>query len=298
MHRAIADALTKDKLSLSIVGTKLHGTVVLAFSQQSPFPVWVAKIAGKEIEEVLKGELQRLELIAPYAEQLGAPKVVSWNEDAGSDCLILSGADGFSEHFGLYVETRNKRDEHCLNAAFAWLKRFRGLVPASELEAKLGPPEDLAWLSRQKDERLARLYAFLKNAPEFPKAPSHGDFWCGNMLFHDGKLGVIDWEALAARHALHDVFSLLTHCAYRAGTRVNLDVTPARFLDLYFSESTAANFVRETVTALEPDPATQRLAFYHFVTFNLRIKGGRYRESWLEILKRLDQSGFPGPWSK
>jgi hypothetical protein len=295
MHRAIAKAISqsKRKLSTSIVGGKAGVTVILSFSEARPFPEWVAKVGtGSGTSPALKREFQALELVSPWAEELGAPRALDWDEDGGSACLIVSGVDGFSEHFGL-------RDERSLKKALEWLERLRARLTAKDIESKLGPVDDLAWLERRAGEQppLARLHERLRKAGRHLLAPAHGDFWCGNLLFTDERLGVIDWEGLSARPALHDVFSLLTHCSFRVSGRIQLDVTAQRFFELFFSNGPAALFVREVVANLKPTSAELDSAFYSFVAHSLRIKGGRYRESWLEILTGLDQRGFPSPWS-
>jgi hypothetical protein len=76
-----------------------------------------------------------------------------------------------------------------------------------------------------------------------------------------------------------------------------MDVTPDRFFALYFSESTPARFVRDALVDLRPSGAELRSSFYAFVASSLRMKGGRFLDSWVEILKVLDGRGFPEPWS-
>jgi aminoglycoside phosphotransferase len=229
------------------------------------------------------------------------PRVLDWESGAASACLIFSGLGGFSEHFGLAAETGNARDAARMAAARSWLEAFREKVSVERIERELGGTAgELAALERLSIERpeVAELHDFLKTkAGAGRPAASHGDFWSGNLLFDGTRLGVIDWEGLAARDAYHDLFSLLTHCSYLANGRVQMDISPERFLQLYFGDSAATRFAKAAFAELGPRPEELRASFYGFVAKNVRSKGGRYRESWFRILAILRAGGFPAPWS-
>ena len=297
MHDLLARALAKARPepALATIGGRHGITVVLAFAQDRAYPEWVAKIAsGAEASATLAAEHRALETLKPWTESLALPRITDWHDDPCEAALIISGMPGFSRHFSIGAETGNARDGQDLRSAIAWLARFRESVPLEVVPATpSGPAFD-------PDPALRGVVAWLRESPaDFAESASHGDFWCGNLIYDNaGQPGVIDWDGLGRRSRLHDLLSLLANCAYRERGALQLDVSVPRFCALFFGDGPGAHFAHEAVRELAPSEPELRRSFYVFLAESLRLKGGTYRQVWRDIAEILTQEGLPTPWTR
>jgi len=57
------------------------------------------------------------------------------------------------------------------------------------------------------DDELETLF---KNIAQMPIVLCHGDVWCHNVFYSDGKITLIDWESINWGHAFDDILHLVS----------------------------------------------------------------------------------------
>jgi thiamine kinase-like enzyme len=109
---------------------------------------------------------------------------------------------------------------HDCQQALTWLKQMQQATH-SGMDTLAGEALLTAHLERisnplpkafvQHLRTLARQYEGLA----IPMCSRHGDYWPGNLMLHEGQLGVIDWEDFsAAAWPFHDLFLFFTNYTY------------------------------------------------------------------------------------
>jgi len=303
MHRAVIAALarTEGQFAFSTITGRAGRTVTSAYVHGQEYPLWVAKTAvTPEARVILEREHEALEALRPWAQELRIPQTLAWEYSTQEACLILTTVPGLHKHFTLplYAEPGSKLKETA--PALAWLEQFRERVPVQALESLQATAETLSALEQCSGQcaALSGLADLLrKTNGGCGVAASHGDFYHWNILFDRGRVGVVDWDSLAARSPVHDVLSLFTGCHYQYGGRAECYLNPTIFLGLFFSESPMARQLRKVVAQFHLTDRQFRSAFYWFVGDNIRVTGGIWRETWFTIAGILEQAGFPSPWA-
>ncbi|MGH9558528.1 MAG: phosphotransferase [Bryobacteraceae bacterium] len=304
VHKAVVAALksSREPLWISTIGSGPEScSVVMAYSQSRPYPVWVAKISpNARMSSRLSREYTALESMRPWAQELNLPVPLAWDCDPDQACLILSGLAGSPESFTLIKESGMPHGLHRLELALSWLRRFRECVPVSAVERELDREQCVPLIPDPVFEGrpfLALCELLRDQRPQLPSVPSHGDFWRGNLLFDGPRVTVLDWDALGLRSPLHDLVSLFSSSGYLRDGRIRQQVDTARIVELFFSETAAALRTREIVSGLDTSPDDLQRAFYSFIRHRLRSGGSESRAIWSGILRVLHGHGFPAPWS-
>ncbi|GEM_PF-2559278 len=303
MHKAVAAALARapERISLATLGSRKGVAVILGYPESGKGPAWVAKVARtpEAVLELAK-EHQALLAIAPWAAELGIPRVLDWQCEAGSACLLTSAVPGRLVRITFRLASGPGGGAQPLNTALAWLERFRQTIPAESCGSAGAARESaIAALHPLQQEcgAVAGLRSLLESAPEFAAAPSHGDFWYGNLRFEGKRIGVFDWSGLAARSPLHDIFKLMTSCCFEYGGAVKTPPDVAAFGSIWFSPAPLSRFFQEKIRTLSGGEAELRTAFYHFLAGSIRIAGPSTRGIWYKIASILERRGFPPPGS-
>ena len=110
--------------------------------------------------------------------------------------------------------------QHDCQQALTWLQQLQQ-VTYSGLATFAGEAAVTARLERMTNplpdafvqhlRTLARRYEGLA----IPRCSRHGDYWPGNLMLHEGQLGVIDWEDFSAEAwPFHDLFLFFTSYTY------------------------------------------------------------------------------------
>lgn len=283
-------------------------------------PLWIAKIASSATGgERLAAEAKALRELAPWAGELGIPRLLAWEAGsaAGEACLIQSGLSG--QHPALPLQ---RGAWTALAPAWmecgCWLMRFQRSVPApcrrslaelaqeaarrSDRDAQQHP--ELGPLLLGLGQLLAGLLEQAGGAAEnVPGVATHGDFWAGNILRgpRDGKIQVVDWSGYGAGSALQD---LLTAISWIAPTG-RLEGWRAA----YFTPGRMREWLRDWARGAGYEDRTARLAFYHFLLvrmsweLGLRLQHRSAQEVagaqrfWHEALSWLSQHRFPDPFT-
>jgi hypothetical protein len=300
VHKLVAAALARspDRISLATLGGRKGVAITLGYLDSAKWPAWVAKVAhtSEAVLELAK-EHQALLALAPWAEELGVPRVLDWQCDSTNACLLTSAVAGRLVRIIFRLAGEPGSGSEHLNAALSWLERFRRTIPAGGG----GPAREaaIAALAPLKEEcgAVAGLRSLLESAAEFAAAPSHGDFWYGNLRFDGKRAGVFDWSGLAARSPLHDIFKLLTSCCFEYGGAVKTPPDVAAFGSIWFSATPLARYFREKIRPVSDDQAELRTAFYHFLAESILIAGPSTRGIWYKITSILERRGFPAPGS-
>jgi hypothetical protein len=298
---------TSESLSLSAVQAQAKSTVVLAFSQRSQWPVWVAKVStGSEVGNRLEREYGALQLLRPDSAELGAPIVLDWesqsSENGESACLVLSARPGFSDPFLLVPGMRIPSDTSRVEVVLAWLERLRAKSLLSSPEQQRGEVSGVrSMLKRQAvgDSVLTPLWERVSEQQKNPRlVPSHGDLRWENLLFQESQLSVLDWGRFGLRDPFYDLLSLFSSSAYFSGYRVETKLSSDQFLKIYFSETREAQYVQSVIATLKPSAEELGEAFYSFIADKVIFAYGRELDHWREIVRFLGEQGFPAPWTR
>jgi hypothetical protein len=179
--------------------------------------------------------------------------------------------------------------------ALAWLQKMQQVTQAG-VEAFPGETAVTTRLERiaeplphkftQNLLALAREYEGLS----IPLSSRHGDYWPGNLMLHEGKLGIIDWEDFTAvAWPFHDLFLFFTNYAHTypwqgwRWTKATLAFQRAFFDHNWFAQL-IKSAVREYFQAFNLPPASAALFFALFLL-------DRAAPAAHEGQKRQEQSG-------
>lgn len=284
-------------------------------------PLWIAKLAASsEAERRLTAEAQALRHLEPWADTLGAPRLLAWRpaDSGGHACLIQTGLGGKHPHLAL----RRRRPWAPLPPPLlecgTWLDGFQRLVPAprpgslaslvqgamSQCDAEISCHASKASLLLGLRRLFPALLAHAADsAAALPVVALHGDFWAGNMLqrLPNGAMAVVDWSGFDRGSALQDLLTCLSW------------IEPVRrlagWLAAFFTPGRARDWLRERARAAGYSDCSARLAFYHFLLTRMSWELGlrlQYRSRaeitaaerfWSEALSWLAQHNFPDPFT-
>jgi hypothetical protein len=303
MHNVVAAALrnSKEALSLATLGGRAGIAITAAYSKASKYPVWIAKTAtGSDATLLLRKEYDALEALRPWAEELNAPHVLEWECQTKGACLVASCVPGLQVRitFPLYGQVAG--DTEYIESALAWLRRFRDRVPASVLDREREAlQETIRALNGLAGEcgAVAGILDILGSPETSQLAPSHGDFWYGNMRFEGTRVGVFDWDSIGTRSPVHDVFRLITSCCYRYGGEIKTPPDSIACHSLLFSDTPLSRYFRDIVSSFGLNARELHFAFYCFIADSIRISGPVVRKFWFEFASTLERNGFPAPWT-
>ncbi len=171
-------------------------------------PLTVNAATAVEREGRMLVELRRMQLdgltrtLPRYVESVPV--------DAGRTALVSTALPGapMSVAYHEWLHTARRACVHRdFDLALGWLARFQAATAHGV--APLSWADEVADQLRARWDghpRLADALARVGSAQhrfagaQAPRTAVHGDFWCGNVLVHDGSVaGVVDWEAGAAQ---------------------------------------------------------------------------------------------------
>ena len=299
MHKAVLANLRRSGPGVS-VARLISGrrcSILAGFSRESAGPRWIAKSSGDAIGIAsVRKEYEALAYLASWAEPLGIPRIIDWEDTGGEVCLIVTGAAGSAAATPLRVDRRSPVPGY-FNRAAEWLARFQQLVPARTSVS-------LATLSRAVADELQTqpgygalldgILGMLRNpgaAGDHAAPPIHGDFWATNVLLSDRQINVIDWDYFGPGFPFEDLFSFVIYQQYVMPNRYC--TLPESYLHCIFSDSPVCQFVkRHFATLFSPDQA--RLYFYGFLGRRI-CRETTAAEQWRTLLERLAAAKYPAP---
>jgi hypothetical protein len=164
--------------------------------------------------EAGRRECAALELLSPFADQLGLPSVLFQTDTRGGFVYLQSGVPGkplrdeLSPSDGKHLSAQ-------IDIAEGWLEKFQMLAPPAE-NSGAAFRQVLAGAS----ERLPKLLlstasAALPLLSAVPAVAVHGDFWAKNVLAAPGRVSVVDWNAFHYGSPVEDLFTFAVAMAYR-----------------------------------------------------------------------------------
>jgi Phosphotransferase enzyme family len=278
---------------------KLGGGIALFFFiPGEEYPSVVGKLYTDPIQvELGRRECEVLGQLAPFAEQLGIPRLLLQNDSAAGFFYMQSGMAG-----NPLPDELNPADDNeilkQLNVVGPWLERFQHVVPAqgdlaSALCGVISGEGDLPReLRRYATEALPLLAGI-------PTVPAHGDFWAQNVLLGRNGAAVVDWGTF---HYGAPVEDLLNFCISAVFPSSLPAASAADFMwDVFFGDSAIAIRTQAeanrilAVRGLAPD--LLRPLFLQFVLTRLGRREFIDNPAWQVFARRFAEAGAPAPWS-
>ncbi len=304
MDRLILEQLrrTGDGCGLARFTSGVYRCVLCAYTPQSRFPAWVAKIADRRESIVrLRAEQDALRHLSPWSGRFRIPEVLAWEDRGETAVLVQSGVAGTPLDLELPLDAKEARMDRAFSAPVRWLEDFSATVPmpapaaardvaaaygeAIRAEAPvLGPPA----------VRLADFLAAGYNNFTAAGAIKHGDFFAYNVLIQKDTIAACDWDKFGAGVPNEDLFSLVGNAGY--SWRGSVCTLLQKYSRVFFSDWPAAQWLRRRAVR-QSSPEEDRLCFYGFVARQVSQEKGLSRVQARELLEALDECGFPGPWS-
>jgi hypothetical protein len=159
-------------------------------------------------------ECAALELLSPFADQLGIPRVLFQTDAGGGFVYLQSGAPGkplrneLSPFDGRLLPAQ-------MDIAEGWLEKFQMLAPAAE-DSGAAFRQVLAGASEQlPDLLISGARAALPLLSAAPAVAVHGDFWAKNVLAAPGRVSVVDWDAFHYGSPVEDLFTFAGAMVYQ-----------------------------------------------------------------------------------
>lgn len=325
MHELILELVRDQPTPAALARFPLDdGALVCAF-RDAERPRWVAKTAfGATGIRRLQAEAQALGYLEPWAERLGLPRLLGWDDGAdaadGSACLAQTGLDGTPARGAAALSRPWAPLPEETREIAEWLLRFQTSVRPRTAVA-LGELDRAARAQMPRDCQAAPPYAALLLPllaalpplvePNRPAEAAHGDFWAGNVLFdaHARQLPqvrVIDWSGFGPATALDDLLTWTAHLGARRYARLG---RLGRWQALFFSPGTIREYLRAFAARRAYGEALARWAFYLFLIRRLRWELGldlqtrndteraAAQAEWTEIVAWLQQRRYPDPFT-
>jgi len=161
-------------------------------------------------------ECAALELLSPFAKQLGVPSVLFRTDASGGFVYLQSGAPGKPLRNEL-SPSGGKLLLAQMDIAEDWLEKFQTLAPPAE-DSGVAFRRVLAGASTELPEALlSAAYAALPGLAAVPAVAVHGDFWANNVLTSPGSVSVVDWDTFHYGSPVEDLVTFAVATAYRWG---------------------------------------------------------------------------------
>ena len=302
MHRAILSLLDPIQSygRVSLVWSFKKLTVFVASSDRDSSLLWVAKVARHPSSiSALEREHKALHYLEPWAETLQIPRVLSWESDAESACLVQTAITGGASRFHLDTSAPAQVVATVWDPAFDWISRFEQIVPPPRRVA-LGDHLEQLLAQLQEDSAalpVARILAETRH--RLPRLlsrearPAHGDFAPGNLVLTERGLGVVDWEEFGPAFPLQDLLTIVCNSEYYAGKkRRDLLETYAHVL---FSQSPACRLMLSRIQPAGLDQHELGFCFYAYLGTRIRFQKSVCAADWTAFLNYLEKFGYPGP---
>lgn len=301
MHSAILSRLRSDSRVASARIASGRGSIIGAFDDRTPHPLWIAKTARKP-EDVarLRKEFEALGYLQPWSGELGIPRALEWDATDRQAVLIQSGVRGRRESVSLALDAGDAEVRKRFEEVLGWLKRFQAAVPApaamtvKELAEKR--VEDLGSRRGEAGEALDGVIAVLGrvgSAGQRGAIAVHGDFYPANVLFVKPGLSVVDWSAFGTGFPLQDAFSYVANTDYYRRGRVCRLVESYRHA--FFSGSRVNDLIGREIGSDGSSEQEARDLFYCFLATQICADASTPMQFWLEIARYLEPFGYPGP---
>lgn len=226
--------VTSSPITTAVVAARSPDSFVLALVDPRTGRVGAfAKSAAAPATD-LEAEARALGRARAAAPTGTVPEVVAILDAGGRSILVQRALPGTT--FLALLRTRRISRRHCqrvVESAAGWLRAYRNATVDSGTGSSLCTAawwEQVGGGSQLADE-LVRLEAHTPTSWR-----SHGDFWAGNLLVHEGSVGVVDWQhAHGGDRVLSDFWWLLFTTAHAmprlgGGWRSAADAFSAAFL--------------------------------------------------------------------
>lgn len=302
MHKAVLSRLEPLQRygQVSLVWSSKRLTVFAAFCGPDGRLAWVAKVARHPTSiPVLLRENKALRYLEPWADTLRIPRILSWDRDVQSACLVQTGIDGQLARFHFGVDASARLLAQVLEQPFAWIERLGQLVPPPS-RITLGVRLDELLVRLQNEPVAAPVVRILTEARErtsrllsLEAGVVHGDFTPGNLVLTKRGLGVVDWEEFGAGFPLQDLFTILCNCDYYiADQPCDLVETYAHVL---FSHSATCRFALSRLELAGLDRDELRFCFYAYLGTMIGFQKAVPESKWIALLSYLGRFGYPAP---
>ena len=185
------------------------------FRRGQDIPAVVGKFCGLPAAvEAGRRECAALELLSPFADQLGLPSVLFQTEARGGFVYLQSGVPGKPLRNEL-SPSGGKLLSAQIDVAEDWLEKFQMLAPPAE-DSGAAFRQVLAGASvRLPELLLSTANAALPLLSAVPAVAVHGDFWAKNVLTAPGCVSVVDWDAFHYGSPVEDLFTFAVAMAYQ-----------------------------------------------------------------------------------
>ena len=185
------------------------------FRRGQDIPAVVGKFCGLPAAvEAGRRECAALELLSPFADQLGLPSVLFQTEARGGFVYLQSGVPGKPLRNEL-SPSGGKLLSAQIDVAEDWLEKFQMLAPPAE-NSGAAFRQVLAGASvRLPELLLSTANAALPLLSAVPAVAVHGDFWAKNVLAAPGRVSVVDWDAFHYGSPVEDLFTFAVAMAYQ-----------------------------------------------------------------------------------
>ena len=191
------------------------GVVWWIFRRGQDIPAVVGKFCGPPAAVAAgRRECAALELLSPFADQLGLPSVLFQTEARGGFVYLQSGVPGKPLRNEL-SPSGGKLLSAQIDVAEDWLEKFQMLAPPAE-DSGAAFRQVLAGASvRLPELLLSTANAALPLLSAVPAVAVHGDFWAKNVLTAPGCVSVVDWDAFHYGSPVEDLFTFAVAMAYQ-----------------------------------------------------------------------------------
>jgi aminoglycoside phosphotransferase len=302
MHRAVLCRLqAQPTVSLSRLQSRKDVSIVAAFRSGFQNPVWIAKTSkARSGMDRLRHESAALQFLQPWSSQFRIPAILDLEDTGQEVCLIQSGIGGNLKEITFELFPSRQPIPEAVILALDWLKNFREVIPAPQNGRKPLSCEELSGMIRGRSDLEAAAAALAATLVESqPKAalglaPTHGDFWCNNVLFSRAGVGVIDWEVFGSGFIFDDIATFVWSVSYLCRGKP-LDAV-ASSQNIFFSESSVAQYLKRALVDGGLRESELRYCFYSFLARRVLFDSEPTVDYWRRLLVWLQSRDFPEPF--
>ena len=274
-----------------------RGPIIGLMPDDDATPFWICKSAtGNLGVRRLRAEYHALVHLAPWADELQVPRVISWEDADDECCLVQSGIDGLQDDTGLSTHLSEAQLNRRFLEVLAWIDKFqtvalpgfrRVIDVAAACAAQIEGRSEFSPAAAPVIQMLRNLGSLgLRSA-----VPTHGDFHWRNVLQQHPGVGVIDWASFTSGFPLQDRFSYIVNNVYFEPGRYFRLVENYRHV--FFSESTVCRWLASLLRSWGYSPQESSQWFYCFLASQLCLDADMPAQTWLEILDFLASHSYP-----